>query len=234
MTDESKYPEDIEFPTTPPPLPKKNTITTTATSATDVIWHWAGKHKMFLIVPALAAAIGFVAVFASSGDHPKDKLKDFKTSDFEEGGNAVGEEITEPPAATPVTPKRKTKVVKTAPTEFYGTVTSIVDGDTFKADLNLGFDIHIQTAVRMEGCNAPESEGKTKAQGEASKRKLKVLLENRNVHLVIAKPGKEKEKFGRMLAKTYSIDENGMESDEMCAILIKDGAAKPYFGGKRE
>jgi endonuclease YncB( thermonuclease family) len=36
------------------------------------------------------------------------------------------------------------------------TVQELIDGDTFKADIDLGFKIRITTNVRVFGCNAPE------------------------------------------------------------------------------
>ena len=43
----------------------------------------------------------------------------------------------------------------------------------------------------------------------------------------------ELDKYGRVLATPFAIDDNGITGVNICDTLIEEGLAVPYFGGKK-
>ena len=112
----------------------------------------------------------------------------------------------------------------------------VVDGDTIDAEIDLGFDIKVKKRVRFMGINAPESRTKDleeKAKGIAAKDRVKQLLEGcENITLKSHGVGK----FGRCLGEIMldMIDGNQkLTLVSLNELLIKEGHAKEYHGGKR-
>jgi len=124
-------------------------------------------------------------------------------------------------------------------------ITHFVDGDTFDCLIDLGFDILHKIRVRMYGMNTPESRTRDleeKARGLESKKRLIEILTNKETlksNLILKT--KEKGKYGRWLGiviKRYS-DQNVGEIEveqadiDVNQLMIEEGYAVPYFGGKR-
>ena len=112
----------------------------------------------------------------------------------------------------------------------------VVDGDTIDAEIDLGFDIKVKKRIRFMGINAPESRTKDleeKARGLAAKDRVKQLLEGcENITLKSHGVGK----FGRCLGEIMldMIDGNQkLTLVSLNELLIKEGHAKEYHGGKR-
>lgn len=105
-------------------------------------------------------------------------------------------------------------------------VTSILDGDTIKVDIDLGFGIWLKDQnIRLLKINAPEIKGESKSLGIKSKEKLSELILNEEVKLETLKD--KKEKYGRWLGLII-INVNG---EEICIndLMISHGYAKPYL-----
>ena len=112
----------------------------------------------------------------------------------------------------------------------------VVDGDTIDADIDLGFDIKVKKRIRFMGINAPESRTKDleeKARGLAAKDRVKALLEGcDNITLKSHGVGK----FGRCLGEIMLDMIDGQQKLTLVSLnelLIKEGHAKEYHGGKR-
>ena len=112
----------------------------------------------------------------------------------------------------------------------------VVDGDTIDAEIDLGFDIKVKKRVRFMGINAPESRTKDleeKAKGLAAKDRVKQLLEGcENITLKSHGVGK----FGRCLGEIFLDMVDGQDKitlESLNELLIKEGHAKEYHGGKR-
>ena len=112
----------------------------------------------------------------------------------------------------------------------------IVDGDTIDAEIDIGFDIKVKKRVRFMGINAPESRTKDleeKARGLAAKDRVKQLLDGcENITLKSYGVGK----FGRCLGEIFLDKVDGQEKitlENLNELLIKEGHAKEYHGGKR-
>ena len=112
----------------------------------------------------------------------------------------------------------------------------VVDGDTIDANIDLGFDVWVKKRVRFLGVNAPESRTRDleeKARGLAAKDRVKQLLEGTNkIQLKSHGVGK----YGRVLGELHIDMVDGQEKmtlESVNELLIKEGHAVEYHGGKR-
>ena len=111
---------------------------------------------------------------------------------------------------------------------FKAKVLKVLDGDTVDVIIGFPFGISISKRVRLFGINTPETRTKDpieKAKGYAAKDRLVELIEGGRGCLDIEYHGDGK--FGRPLGELYINGENLNE------ILVSEGHAIPYFGGKR-
>ena len=103
----------------------------------------------------------------------------------------------------------------------------IIDGDTFKAEVDLGFSTFRNETVRMSGINTPESRTRDleeKRHGLAAKKVLGDLLTSANELVVNVK---EVGKYGRALGIVYA---DGLNVNYE---MIDKGYAYPYGGEKK-
>jgi micrococcal nuclease len=112
----------------------------------------------------------------------------------------------------------------------------VVDGDTIDAKIDLGFDVSVKKRVRFLGVNAPESRTRDleeKAKGLAAKDRVKQLLEGtKTIQLKSHGVGK----YGRCLGELHIDIVDGQEKmtlESVNELLIKEGHAVEYHGGKR-
>ena len=81
---------------------------------------------------------------------------------------------------------------------YYAKLIRVIDGDTARFDVDLGFHAHIHVDVRFKGYNAPEISGKNKAAAAAAKAELETLLSGETVILTTEKSFQQT--FARYLA----------------------------------
>ena len=112
----------------------------------------------------------------------------------------------------------------------------VIDGDTVDANIDLGFDVSVKKRIRLQGINAPESRTRDleeKARGLAAKDRVKQLLEGANeIQLQSHGVGK----YGRCLGELFVDRVDGQEKmtlESINELLIKEGHAVEYHGGKR-
>ena len=112
----------------------------------------------------------------------------------------------------------------------------VVDGDTIDVNIDLGFDVSVHKRVRLAGIDTPESRTRDleeKKRGLAAKDRVQELLEGcTKIQLTSHGVGK----FGRCLGDLYIDMVDGEEKIELESInklLIKEGHAVEYHGGKR-
>jgi len=105
----------------------------------------------------------------------------------------------------------------------------IVDGDTIDVDIDLGFGVCLKKQrIRLEGINAPESRTRNQAEkklGLLAKSRLSAILQS---DFVVKTTLDKKGKFGRIIGTPYVDDRN------VCELLVEEGHARLYDGGKRE
>jgi len=116
---------------------------------------------------------------------------------------------------------------------FYSAkVLDVLDGDTLDLLVDLGFNVHHQIRVRLNGINTPESRTKDlkeKELGLQAKAFTKDWTTRHSVVYVSTSKDK-KEKFGRILALVYS-DE--LKTACLNQDLIESGNARTYNGEAR-
>jgi micrococcal nuclease len=100
-------------------------------------------------------------------------------------------------------------------------VTTVIDGDTIVADVDLGFGVVFKDQrFRLLGINAPESRGPTRDSGRSSTAALKSMIEDKWVTVRTVKDSKEK--WGRWLAEVW------LNEECINRKMINEGHAVPY------
>jgi micrococcal nuclease len=113
---------------------------------------------------------------------------------------------------------------------YNATVDRVVDGDTVDALVDLGFDTWKKVRIRLYGLDAWESRTRDldeKKKGLAAKQYLIDQLESNDNKFVLVSHGVGK--YGRCLGELF-LQKDGWSINEM---LITEGHAKKYYGGKR-
>jgi micrococcal nuclease len=114
--------------------------------------------------------------------------------------------------------------------EYAAQVLSILDGDSVKVDVDLGFSIRQKMTLRLYGIDTPEVVGASKAAGLAAKEYLAGLLTDvvlGGFKPVTIRTFKDKgDKYGRLLVLIYVGTDPIPVNDKM----ISAGHAKAYFG----
>jgi micrococcal nuclease len=112
----------------------------------------------------------------------------------------------------------------------------VIDGDTIDAYIDLGFDVSVKKRIRFMGINTPESRTRDleeKARGLAAKDRVKQLLKGADtIQLCSHGVGK----YGRCLGELHIDMVDGQSNLTLVNVnelLIKEGHAVEYFGGKR-
>jgi micrococcal nuclease len=111
--------------------------------------------------------------------------------------------------------------------KYKAAVVRVIDGDTIKAVIDLGFNVTILETFRLYGINTPEIRGKTKKKGLESKRQLESkLFKTNNVVILETFIGK-KEKYGRWLGIVFL----EIEEKQICIndLMISEGLAIKYI-----
>ena len=111
---------------------------------------------------------------------------------------------------------------------YRATVASVYDGDTFRADVDLGFSAWLKNVkFRMFGIDTPELRGgtpETKAAGTAARDRLRELMP---VGALVLIDSTKAGKYGRYLADVYLEAEGGVV--HVNQVLLDEGHAVPYL-----
>ena len=114
---------------------------------------------------------------------------------------------------------------------YNATILRVVDGDTIDALIDLGFDTHVKKRIRLYGIDAWESRTRDKVEkvkGLVAKERLAAIIElEHEGKFILVSHGVGK--FGRVLGDIYLTP----DSDSVNNLLISEGHAKNYDGGKR-
>ena len=98
-------------------------------------------------------------------------------------------------------------------------ITSVYDGDTVTADIDLGFEVWLKgQKLRLLNIDTPEVRGKEKAEGIVSRDALRSRILGKEVKIKSDRKGK----YGRWLVEIFLDDEN------INNWLLAEGLAKPY------
>ena len=116
--------------------------------------------------------------------------------------------------------------------EYKSRVTKVVDGDTVDVLTDLGWGVFMSMRLRFAGINTPESRTRNlgeKALGLAAKEFLAETLAKADS---IEFQSHERGKYGRVLATLYAV--TGGKKTNINKLLVREGHAREYDGGKRE
>ncbi len=117
--------------------------------------------------------------------------------------------------------------------QTYGDITAsrvirVYDGDTFYVDIDDWPPIvGKKVGIRVYGIDTPDSrgtKGEEKERARTAKRFTEHMLKNKKVELKNIRRGK----YFRIVADVY------VDGKSLADLLIKNGLAKPYFGGKKQ
>lgn len=109
-------------------------------------------------------------------------------------------------------------------------VTRVVDGDTIDADIDLGFNMTLSKRIRLHGINTPETRTRDKQEkqrGLAAKQRLQQIIDAQQGVLFLK--SMDQGKFGRCIGVLFEQDFDQSIND----MLVQEGHAVEYFGGKR-
>jgi len=121
--------------------------------------------------------------------------------------------------------------MKPEPFQYFGIVGRIIDGDTIViSEIDLGFSVKLANEkLRFHGINTPESRTRDlreKEIGLQAKARVEELLPP-------GQPFSFKSlgygKYGRILGIPFTVD-----GEDVCSLLVQEGLARVYRGGKRE
>jgi len=103
-------------------------------------------------------------------------------------------------------------------------VTSVYDGDTCRADIDLGFGIWIKReTLRLHRINAPEIRGESKEAGRQSRDYLRQLILDKDVVVQTIKDSKGK--YGRYLVEIWLLDATADQWHNVNDLLVEKGEA---------
>ena len=120
--------------------------------------------------------------------------------------------------------------------EYFAELRRVVDGDTVDVTIDCGFNMHVKERVRLKGINTPECRTRDleeKARGLAAKARLIEILESWGNKMIIRTSIDKKGKFGRLLGELIHPDGQGSRDDNANKMLLHEGHATEYHGGKR-
>ncbi|MBI5802580.1 MAG: thermonuclease family protein [Verrucomicrobia bacterium] len=122
------------------------------------------------------------------------------------------------PSATPAT---------APPTQLFqyrARVTSVYDGDTCTAEIDLGLGVWVRgEKLRLHRINTPELHGADDAKGKAARDHLKTLVEGKDVLLQTIKD--RREKYGRYLAEIW-LEQPGAPTLNVNDAMVAAGHAR--------
>lgn len=105
---------------------------------------------------------------------------------------------------------------------YKATITSVYDGDTVTAEVDLGFYVHVTEKLRLTGIDTPELRGSEREQGLISRDRLRELVLGKEVLIKTEKD--KKGKYGRFLATIYLAE--GDSFININQLLVNEGLAE--------
>ena len=113
--------------------------------------------------------------------------------------------------------------------EYQAVITSVYDGDTATATVDLGFSIlAVKIKLRFYGINTPEIRGGTEETKTAA-RKSRDYVKDKILNKTVRMKSVGKGKYGRYLTIIWPIsDEGELATESLNDELIRLGLADPY------
>jgi endonuclease YncB( thermonuclease family) len=107
--------------------------------------------------------------------------------------------------------------------EYTATLLAIVDGDTLKLDVDLGFRMHAKEVFRLARINCPELLSLEGMQART------FVAETLAKAIALKVQTSRSEKYGRWLAElSFQTRETGAQWHNLNTLLLTSGHAKPF------
>lgn len=113
-------------------------------------------------------------------------------------------------------------MAKISTNKYFGQIIRVIDGDTFEALINLGFDVTQKFCVRLEGIDTPE---KDTLKGKQAEQYVRELIEGKSVIFIDS----GSEKYGRALARIELND-----GTDLTRFLIDKKVGIEYDGKRKK
>ena len=120
--------------------------------------------------------------------------------------------------------------------QYKAKLVRVVDGDTVDAMIDCGFSTFKKERIRLYGIDTPECRTRNKAEkkrGLAAKARLKELIKEGKNEFIVVTTIDKKGKYGRLLGSLYKDQETAESFYSYNDMLVEEGHAKEYFGGKK-
>jgi len=112
---------------------------------------------------------------------------------------------------------------------YRATIASVYDGDTFRADVDLGFSAWLKTVnFRMFGIDTPELRGGTEATKAAGRAARDRFLELAPIGAAVLIESTKAGKYGRYLADVFVEQPDGSVL-HVNQVLLDEGHAVPFM-----
>lgn len=113
-------------------------------------------------------------------------------------------------------------------------VIKVIDGDTIDLEIDLGFHVKITKRARLSGIDTFEKHSRLVFERELAAKATALLTNILEKKIVKIKTLIDKEdKYGRILVEVYANDFDFENHNSVNIMLIQEGLALPYDGGKK-
>lgn len=113
-------------------------------------------------------------------------------------------------------------------------VIKVIDGDTIDLEIDLGFHVKITKRARLSGIDTFEKHSRLVFERELAAKATALLTNILEKKIVKIKTLIDKEdKYGRILVEVYANDHDFENHNSVNIMLIQEGLALPYDGGKK-
>lgn len=109
---------------------------------------------------------------------------------------------------------------------YKATVTRVVDGDTFDAVIDVGFDVKVVARIRLNGVDTPEVRGEERAEGLKAKERVREIMQKAVNVVIRSEKGGSRGSFNRWLADVFYPVGIGWKC--LGPALITEGLAEEY------
>jgi micrococcal nuclease len=108
-------------------------------------------------------------------------------------------------------------------------IIKLIDGDSVRVFVDLGFKLRIEADIRINGVDTPEVRGEQREYGRFVKEQVKQWMEARWLG-GLTLLSYELDKYGRVLG---DIRPNTPDNELLSVFLLENRLARPYSGGAR-
>lgn len=113
-------------------------------------------------------------------------------------------------------------------------VIKVIDGDTIDLEIDLGFHVKVTKRARLSGIDTYEKNSRLVFEREKAAKATALLTNILQKKIVKIKTFIDKEdKYGRILVEVYANDFDFENRNSVNIMLIQEGLALPYDGGKK-